>query len=235
MLGHLRNVALLLRAQRSSRHKNFRISWLMFNNQHISSTWNSTLNSLYPGFSKQNVCSSTYPRKEILLADKCDNYLVTSKIRQLLVSKANGIKGETSVFPFGGGGKESCFTMDFSTWFSIPAYYKSFGHRKLSQRQHVCCSDDLAQLSLCLDLWSLCSGPKIYQSIARAVAYLRAYTMQVWAVNMKQHVQIWSTWPRGWRACCNFRGVAFCLSIPWRSGWLLAWTPSVEGGWVSVL
>ena len=34
ILGHLRNVALLLRAQRSSRHKNCRIGGLMFNNQH---------------------------------------------------------------------------------------------------------------------------------------------------------------------------------------------------------
>ena len=30
MLGHLRNVALLLRAQRTSRHKNYRIGGLMF-------------------------------------------------------------------------------------------------------------------------------------------------------------------------------------------------------------
>ena len=34
ILGHLRNVALLLRAQRSSRHKNCRIGGLMFDNQH---------------------------------------------------------------------------------------------------------------------------------------------------------------------------------------------------------
>ena len=34
ILGHLRNVALLLRAQRSSRHKNCRIGGLMFDDQH---------------------------------------------------------------------------------------------------------------------------------------------------------------------------------------------------------
>ena len=34
ILGHLRNVALLLLAQRSSRHKNCRIGGLMFDNQH---------------------------------------------------------------------------------------------------------------------------------------------------------------------------------------------------------
>ena len=32
MLGHLQNVALLLRAQRSSRPKNYRIGGLMFDN-----------------------------------------------------------------------------------------------------------------------------------------------------------------------------------------------------------
>ena len=34
ILRHLRSVALLLRAQRSSRHKNCRIGGLMFDNQH---------------------------------------------------------------------------------------------------------------------------------------------------------------------------------------------------------
>ena len=34
ILGHLRNVSFLLRAQRSSRHKNCRIGGLMFDNQH---------------------------------------------------------------------------------------------------------------------------------------------------------------------------------------------------------
>ena len=37
ILGHLRNVALLLRAQRSSRHKNCRIGGLMFDNINIPS------------------------------------------------------------------------------------------------------------------------------------------------------------------------------------------------------
>ena len=35
MLGHLRNVALLLRVQRSSRHKNCRIGGLMFDNIYL--------------------------------------------------------------------------------------------------------------------------------------------------------------------------------------------------------
>ena len=34
MLGHLRNVTLLLRVQSSSRHKNCNIDGLMFDNQH---------------------------------------------------------------------------------------------------------------------------------------------------------------------------------------------------------
>ena len=45
MVGHLRNVALLLLAQKSSRHKNFRIGGLMFDSIYLkfnskqSSTW----------------------------------------------------------------------------------------------------------------------------------------------------------------------------------------------------
>ena len=45
MVGHLRKVALLLHAQRSSRHKNFRIGGLMFDSIYLkfnskqSSTW----------------------------------------------------------------------------------------------------------------------------------------------------------------------------------------------------
>ena len=42
MVGHLRNVALLLHTQRSGRHKNCRIGGLMFDNIYnskLSSTW----------------------------------------------------------------------------------------------------------------------------------------------------------------------------------------------------
>ena len=55
MVGHLRNVALLLHAQRSGRHKNCRIGGLMFDNIHVylkfssklSSTWDSAKEILH--------------------------------------------------------------------------------------------------------------------------------------------------------------------------------------------
>ena len=81
MLGHL-NVALLLRAQRSSRHKNCRIVWLMFN-----SIFNSKRSSTWDYQKKYYICSSTYPRKRVLLAEKSDNhvlYHIASQIWQLL-------------------------------------------------------------------------------------------------------------------------------------------------------
>ena len=53
MVGHLRNVALLLHAQRSGRHKNCRIGGLMFDNIYLklnsklSSTWDSAKEILH--------------------------------------------------------------------------------------------------------------------------------------------------------------------------------------------
>ena len=62
MLGHLRNVALLMRTQRSSRHKNCRIGGLMFDSIYLKSTPNSLLPGIYQ--KKYYICSSTYPRKK---------------------------------------------------------------------------------------------------------------------------------------------------------------------------
>ena len=83
MLGHLRNVVLLLRAQRSSRHKNCRIGGLMFDNIYNSKT------VFYPGFSKRNTPSVQAPilGKRILLVDKSNNhvlYHIANQIWQLL-------------------------------------------------------------------------------------------------------------------------------------------------------
>ena len=87
MLGHLQNVALLLRVQRSSRHKNCRIGGLMFDNNYILEIQLQTV--FYLGFSKRNTTSVQAPilGKRILLADKSDNhvlYHVASQIWQLL-------------------------------------------------------------------------------------------------------------------------------------------------------
>ena len=63
MLGHLRNVALLLRVQRSSRHKNCRIGGLMFDN--ICLKFNSKQSST------RDLAKEIHLFK-ILLADKSD-------------------------------------------------------------------------------------------------------------------------------------------------------------------
>ena len=84
MLGHLRNVALSLRAQRSSRHKNCRIGGLMFNSIYLKIQLQTVF---YPGFSKRNTTSVPILGKRTLLADKSDNhvlYHIASQIWQLL-------------------------------------------------------------------------------------------------------------------------------------------------------
>ena len=75
MLGHLQNVALLLRVQRSSRHKNCRIGGLMFDNIEIQ-----LQTVFYLGFSKRNTTSVQAPilGKRILLVDKSVLYHVAS-------------------------------------------------------------------------------------------------------------------------------------------------------------
>ena len=77
----VRNVALLLHAQRSSRHKSFRIGGYMLEFQ--------LQTVFYLGFSKRNVTSLQAPTigKRILQADKSDNhviYHIASQIWQLL-------------------------------------------------------------------------------------------------------------------------------------------------------
>ena len=81
MVGHLRNVALLLHSQRSSRHKNFRIGGYILETQ--------LQTVFYLGFSKRSVTSVQAPilGKRILQADKSDNhviYHIASQIWQLL-------------------------------------------------------------------------------------------------------------------------------------------------------
>ena len=126
MLGHLRNVALRFRMQRSSRHKNCRIGGLMFHNQYTNLTPNSTLHGIQQ--TKYYICSSTY----ILLADKSANqvlYRVASQIRQPLehgIDSANG-RARSLVFRF-----------------IVPDSYQ-----KLSRRQHILllwCSDTVATM-----------------------------------------------------------------------------------------
>ena len=103
MVGHLRNVALLLHEQRSSRHKNFRIGGYILKIQ--------LQTVFYLGFSKRNITSVQAPilGKRILQADKSDNhaiYHISSQNWQLLqdgmcsqaLGKASG-KASYSVFP----------------------------------------------------------------------------------------------------------------------------------------
>ena len=65
MLGHLRNVVLMFRTQRSSRHKNCRIGGLMFHNQYTNLTPNSPLHGIQQ--TKYYICSSTYSWRISLL------------------------------------------------------------------------------------------------------------------------------------------------------------------------
>ena len=68
MVGHLRNTALVLLAQRSSRHMNFRMGGLMFD---------SIMVGFYPGFSKRNTISVQTPiLRKGSLADKSDDYVL---------------------------------------------------------------------------------------------------------------------------------------------------------------
>ena len=80
MVRHLRNMALLLCTQLSSRHKNCRIGGLMFDSIIILEIQLQTV--FYPGFSKRSTASVQAPTlgKRILLGDKH----VTSQIWQLL-------------------------------------------------------------------------------------------------------------------------------------------------------
>ena len=86
MVGHLRNTALLLCMQRSNRHKNCKISGLMFDSRIILEIQLQTV--FHPGYSKRSTASVQAPTlgKRTLLADKDSHvlYHVTSQIWQLL-------------------------------------------------------------------------------------------------------------------------------------------------------
>ena len=69
MVGHLRNTALVLRPQRSSRHMNFRMGGLMFDSK-FNSKQSSTAKEILHLF--KHLSSG----KRILLADESDDYVL---------------------------------------------------------------------------------------------------------------------------------------------------------------
>ena len=69
MVGHLRNTALMLRTQRSSRHMNFRMGGLMFDSK-FNSKQSSTQDLA------KEILQTPILRKRILLADKSDDYVL---------------------------------------------------------------------------------------------------------------------------------------------------------------
>ena len=71
MVGHLRNIALVLRAQRSSRHMNFRMGGLMFD-----SKFNSKQSSTQDLAKEILHLFKHILGKRILLADKSDDYVL---------------------------------------------------------------------------------------------------------------------------------------------------------------
>ena len=157
MLGHLRNVALLLCMQRSSRHKNCRIGGLMFD-------------SIYLKFNSKQ--SSTWDlAKEILhlfkhLSSEKGFYYQTSLYYITLLAKFGNCCSMVWVHRQG-----QWMGKYFSLSFLEEAAKKLrvvlqciFGRDFLSQRPTIalgvenysspsmsCCSDDLAQLLPCLD------------------------------------------------------------------------------------
>ena len=158
MLGHLRNVALLLRALRSSRHKNCRIN----NNNNNCKIQFQTV--FYQGFSKQNITSVQAPilGKKILLVDKCDNhvlYCIASQIWHLLQHGIGCRQGQWKGKNFGISFSEEAakkilhvLQCIFRCDFIFPRTTKVSGIKKYPSASMSCCSDDLAQLLPCLDL-----------------------------------------------------------------------------------
>ena len=98
MIGHLRNTALLLCTQRSSRHKDCKISGLIFDSIIILEIQLQTV--FYLGYSKRSTASVQAPTlgKRILLADKDNHvlYHVTSQIWQLLQHGMGSCIGKAS-------------------------------------------------------------------------------------------------------------------------------------------
>ena len=155
MLGHLRNIALLLRAQRSSRHKNCRTGGLIY----ILEIQLQTV--FYPGFSKRNTTSVQAPilGKRILPADKSDNRVLYHIIGNWYSIEWAHRQGKW---------KGKYFSLSFSEEVAKKlriVLQCIFGHDFLSPRTTLvssienytspsmsCCSDDLAQLLPCLDL-----------------------------------------------------------------------------------
>ena len=120
MVGHLRNTALVLRAQRSSRHMSFRMGGLMFDSKIQLQT------VFYRGFSKRNTTSVQTPilGKRILLADKCDDYV----LYHITIDKFSNCCSML-VFPFQRRRQRSymLFCNVFSDVIFYPMYHNSFG------------------------------------------------------------------------------------------------------------
>ena len=160
MLGHLRIVALLLHTQRSSRHKNCRIGGLMFHNQH---TWNSTPNSLLPMIqqTKYYICSSTYPPKNILLVTRGIIIASLAKFGNCCSMVWGCRQGQWKDFDISFSEEVVksyvLFECIFGCAFLSPRTTKIYGIKNYPSTSMSCCSDDLAQLLPCLDLWSLWS------------------------------------------------------------------------------
>ena len=145
MVGHLKNVALLLHTQRSRRRKNCKIGGLMFDGIYLK------LNSRQSSTRERNTSSVQAPvlGKRILLADKSDNhvlYHITSQVWQMLQHGmgSQALEGQWKEY-FSLSFLEEMtkmlhivlqciFRHDF---LSPHIYYNSFGCQKLSQPQHV--------------------------------------------------------------------------------------------------
>ena len=129
----LRNIALLLHMQRSSRHKNCRMGGLMFDS--ICLKFNSKQSSIWI---------------QIIM------YYITllAKFEHGMGSWARPMEEQVfQSFLFGGSKKVTCcFTMYFGHDFLSPHTTIASGVETYPSPSVSCCFDDLAQLLPCLDL-----------------------------------------------------------------------------------
>ena len=144
MLGHLRNVALLLRALRSSRHKKCRIN----NNNNCNSKQSSTRDLANRILHLFKHLSS---EKKILLVDKCDNhvlYCIASQIWHLLQHGIGCRQGQWKGKNFGISFSEevakkilNVLQCIFRCDFIFPRTTKVSGIKKYPSASMSCCSD----------------------------------------------------------------------------------------------
>ena len=153
MVRHLRNFALLLYAQRSSRHKNCRIGGLMFD----SIILEVQLYTVSYKLQRKYFCSSTYSRKK------------DSTSRQPYIISHQNLETAAAWYGFISKASRMASILVFPFWRrrqrSYTLFYSVFGHDFLSPPTTIvvgienypstsmsCCSDDLAQLLPYLDL-----------------------------------------------------------------------------------